>query len=418
MVIDPLSHLCAVGSPAGVNRCNAVVVKKLRSDAEAVEPVESDLADPEKKASSDDDAFEDTAELPVVEVSSERTAATISAPVTDPDESHTTEVRRAADVAELVGLSKARYTRDELLLKVDAGDTDIATWWRAMGLVEVPHGTVAFNADDLAMVRALKAVIAEGDASENHVLRLARLLGGSLSRISEAQVSVIEDVLTNLEPGVAMDTAADRSAALASEPSSALIELFEQSMLYVWRRHLFASLGRWIGVDPDHDTQAVGFVDISGFSHMSKRLDSGVLAEVIERFESEVVDVVSTEGGRVVKFIGDEALFVAPDLPTAARVALDVVDRMRAGDPHVDVHGGIAFGSTVTVAGDVFGNTVNLAKRLTDVARRGRILMPKIDTELFEGDEDLTVRRVGRSFDFKGVGRTAAVAVSRSTPVE
>lgn len=387
-------------------------MKKRRSDEEPAES-ESDLMPPPEPGS-----FDDTDELPVVSVSPERTAATISAPVTDPYESHTTEVRRAADLAELVGLAKARYTRDELLARIDIGHTDTAMWWRAMGLVEVPEGTVAFNADDLAIVRALKAILAEGDANEHHVLRLARLLGGSLSRISEAQVSVIEDVLADLEPGISLDTAADRSAALAGEPASALIDLFEQSMLYVWRRHLFASLGRWIGVDPDHDSQAVGFVDISGFSHMSKRLDPSVLAEVIERFESEAVDVVSTHGGRVVKFIGDEALFVLPDLPTAAHVALEVVDRMRAGDPPVDVHGGIAFGPTVTVAGDVFGNTVNLAKRLTDVARKGRILMPKGDTELFDADDDLVVRRAGRSFELKGIGRTAAVNVSRGSTAE
>jgi adenylate cyclase len=419
---------------SGVNRCNAVIVKRSRSDDEPVEPAEQDPPEsggspfPETEAleiapggfddaNSVDDrsSVYDTAELPVVPGPEKRTAAAIGAPITDPEESHTTEVRRAADLAELVGLSKARYTRDEIRAKVDMGDTetDTATWWRAMGLVEVPDGTVAFNSDDLAMVRALKAVLADGDANEDHVLRLARLLGGSMSRISEAQVSVIEDVLTNLDLGVAMDTAGERSAALASEPAGALIEVFEQSMLYIWRRHLFASLGRWIGVDPDHDSQAVGFVDISGFSHMSKRLDSSVLAEVIERFESEAVDVVSTHGGRVVKFIGDEAFFVTADLPTSALVALEMVDRMRDGDPRVDVHGGIAYGPTVTIGGDVFGNTVNLAKRLTDVARKGKILMPKGDSELFEGRDDLTVRRVGRSFEFKGVGRTAAVSVSR-----
>lgn len=388
---------------------------QLGESAQDVGTVEDPAGLDQADALDDASGFYDTAELPVVPAPTQRTAAGISAPTSDPEESHTTEVRRAADLAELVGLSKARYTRDELRAKVDMGDTetDTATWWRAMGLVEVPAGTVAFNSDDLAMVRALKAVLADGDANEDHVLRLARLLGGSMSRIAEAQVSVIEDVLTNLELGVSMDTAGERSAALASDPAGALIDVFEQSMLYIWRRHLFASFGRWIGADPDHDSQAVGFVDISGYSHMSKRLDSRVLAEVIERFESEVVDVVSTHSGRVVKFIGDEAFFVTHDLPTAAHVALEMVERMQDGDPRVDVHGGIAYGPTVTIAGDVFGNTVNLAKRLTDVARKGKILMPKDDTELFEGLDDLAVRRMGRSFDFKGVGRTAAVSVSR-----
>ncbi|MEZ5237849.1 MAG: adenylate/guanylate cyclase domain-containing protein [Microthrixaceae bacterium] len=292
-------------------------------------------------------------------------------------------------------------------------ETDTRRWWRAMGLVEVPEGTVAFSADDLAMVRALKAVLADGDASEDHVFRLARLLGGSMSRISEAQVSVIEDVLRTLEPDLAMDSAAERSAALASEPAAPLVELFEQSMLYVWRRHLFAALGRWVGVDPDLDSQAIGFVDISGFSHMSKRLDADVLAGIIERFESEVVDVVSAHGGRVVKFIGDEAFFVVSDIPTAADSALTVLERMRDGEPSVDLHGAIAYGPTVTIAGDVFGNTVNLAKRLTDVARKGRILMPRRDAEALEDHDEFAVRKMARTFELKGIGRTPTVSVSR-----
>lgn len=359
------------------------------------------------------DETHDTAELPIVDPSKPPPAIATGTPLTDPGESHTTEVRRAADLSEIVGLSRPRYTREELLEKVDIGTTDTRRWWRAMGLVEVPDRTVAFNADDLAMVRALGAVLADGDASEEHVFRLARLLGGSMSRISEAQVSVIEDVLTTLEPDLAMDTAADRSAALASEPAAPLIDLFEQSMVYVWRRHLFAALGRWIGVDPDLDSQAVGFVDISGFSHMSKRLDADVLAEIIEHFESEVVDVVSAHGGRVVKFIGDEAFFVVADIPTAADAALTVLERMKQGDHPVDLHGAIAYGPTVTIAGDVFGNTVNLAKRLTDVSRKGRILMPRRDAEALEDHNELVVRRMSRTFDLKGVGRTATVTVAR-----
>ncbi len=438
------------GNARGVNCGNAVMVSNTPDDAEREltdSPEIADVSDMPREtadrdegdvrddrgdlnASVDEEAFEPantddgwddgserhdvTAELPVVPSPVERSAATIGAPETDPEESHTTEVRRAADLTELVGLSKARYTRDELLAKVDMGDTDSTIWWRAMGLVEVPEGTVAFTADDLAILRALRAVLAEGDAREDHVLRLARLLGGSFSRISEAQVSVIEDVLTTLEPEVSLETAADRSAALVSDPASALKDLFEESMLYVWRRHLFASLGRWIGADPDHDSQALGFIDISDFSHMSKRTDPEVLGEVIERFEFEAVDIVSTHGGRVVKFIGDEVFFVIDTLPEAADVALEMVERMRLGDHPVHVHGGLAYGPTLTMSGDVFGNTVNLAKRLTDVARKGRILIPKSDAPLLEDREDLTVRRVGRSFDLKGFGRTSTISVSRT----
>ncbi|MFV0318684.1 MAG: hypothetical protein ACK5O2_17195 [Microthrixaceae bacterium] len=364
-------------------------------------------ADGSPEAAERDD---DTAELPVVPTPTGHT-------MREPHESETAEVRRAADLAEVIGLARMRYDRDTLLDKANLEDMDTARWWRAMGIVEVPDGMVAFNADDLAMARALKVVLAEGDASEEHVFRLARLLGGSFSRIAEAQTAVVEDMIRSLDPGVALDTPGERSAALSGDAATALVNLFEQSMLYVWRRHLFATLGRWVGADPEHEDQAVGFVDISDFSRMSKRLDPDVLAIVVEGFESEVVDVVSAHGGRVVKFIGDEAFFVLDDLGEAVRTALEIMERLEASDPPVALHGAVASGPTVTIAGDVFGNTVNLAKRLTDVARKGKVILPKDQAKLLEDCDDLRLHRVGRSFELKGVGRTSAMSVSL-TPSE
>jgi adenylate cyclase len=281
-----------------------------------------------------------------------------------------------------------------------------------MGLVEVPEDVVAFGREDLAMARALRLVMMQDDNGEEHVFRLARLLGGSFSRIAEAQTRVLDDMLSNLG-GEELDTPAERAAALTTPEAESLIELLDQSMTYVWRRHLFASLGRWIGADPDEDTRAVGFIDISGFSQLSKRTAPEVLAGAVERFESEAVDVVSHHGGRVVKFIGDEAFFVVDDIPAAVDVAFEVADRMAEAEPAVALHTGVATGPTVSIAGDVFGNTVNLAKRLTDVARKGRIVMPRTDADALEGRNDLVVRRVTRSFDLKGVGRTSAVSVTR-----
>ncbi len=69
----------------------------------------------------------------------------------------------------------------------------------------------------------------------------------------------------------------------------------------------------------------------------------------------------------------------------------------------------------MTIAGDVFGNTVNLAKRLTDVARKGKIILPKDQADLLAEREDLELHRVNRSFELKGVGRTSAVSVARAS---
>ncbi|MGI9577368.1 MAG: adenylate/guanylate cyclase domain-containing protein [Microthrixaceae bacterium] len=318
----------------------------------------------------------------------------------------------ADDLAEAVGLSKARYDRATLLHKSKLEGTDTSKWWRAMGLVEVPDDVVAFGREDLAMARALRVVMAQDENAEEHVFRLARLLGGSFSRIAEAQTRVLEDLLSQTYRGD-LDSPSERMEALTTPGTETLLELLDQSMSYVSRRHLFAALGRWIGAEPDDDEKVAGFVDISGFSQMSKRTEPDALARVVETFESEAVDVVSHHGGRVVKFIGDEAFFVVDDIPAAVDVAFAIGDRMAECEPAVALHSGLATGPMVSIAGDVFGNTVNLAKRLTDVARKGKIVMPKDDAEQLRGREDLVVRRVTRSLDLKGVGRTSAVSVGR-----
>jgi adenylate cyclase len=285
-----------------------------------------------------------------------------------------------------------------------------------MGIVEVADDTVAFGTDDLSMARSLRVVMTQEGGREEHIFRLARLLGGSFARITEAQASVLDDVLSNLVEEGGLETPAQRAAVLSSPEAHALLKVFEQSMGYVWRRHMFATLGRWVGADDDQQTMAVGFADISGFSAMSKRTDDAELALVIERFESEAVDVVSHNGGRVVKFIGDEAFFVVDGIETAVEVALELGERMLEGDEPVTLHCGLAAGPTVTIGGDVFGTTVNLAKRLTDIARRGKVVLPREQAAELAERDDLVLHRVPRVFELKGVGRTPIVSVTRRQP--
>ena len=331
----------------------------------------------------------------------------------DPGESPTEELRRAADLTEIVGLHRAKYDRAGVLERVGLDGIDTRRWWRAMGIVEVPDDVVAFSRDDIYMARALVEVLLQDEHSEQHIFRLARLLGGSSSRIAEAQSAVLEDVLSQLGSVGPLDSPANRLAALQTPEASQLLDVFETSLLYVWRRHLFAALARWVGADDDQAELAVGFADISGFSAMSKRLHTAELAEVIERFEAQAIDVVSAHDGRVVKFIGDEAFYVVDDVPTAVDVALELCERMAEGDDPIPLHCGIAQGPTVTIGGDVFGNTVNLAKRLTTVARRNKVVLTKEAARELDGRDDLVTHRVPRVFELKGIGREQLVSVTR-----
>ena len=299
------------------------------------------------------------------------------------------------DLSALVGLTPPRYRRSEVEDLVGASHEHLVRWWRAMGFAEIPEDEVAFTDDDVAMARTLVDLTRSGVLDDDAVLRMARLLGASFFRIATAQAALIEE--------------------LQSAGEDPPFELLAESMLYVWRRHLTAALGRWLEAGEDHQRLAVGFADISGFSKLSKQLEPDQLAAVVDVFESVAFDVVAAGQGRVVKLIGDEVMFVADDVATAVDIGLDLLDTASACDPPLQLHCGIAAGPTVTVGGDVFGPVVNLASRLTDVARRGRVVLPREEVALLEGREDLEVHRLRRVFDLKGVGRTRLVTVRRVT---
>ncbi len=144
---------------------------------------------------------------------------------------------------------------------------------------------------------------------------------------------------------------------------------------YVWRRHLASAGNRLMAQDSagsDTSRLAVVFVDIVGFTSRSKELTETELVTWIEYFEAECSGLVVDHGGRVIKNIGDEVLYVADDVASATEAALTMT--ARGEDPDDDfpeVRAGLAYGDAVSRLGDVFGPTVNIASRLTSLARPG-----------------------------------------------
>jgi adenylate cyclase len=154
----------------------------------------------------------------------------------------------------------------------------------------------------------------------------------------------------------------------------------EPFLVYAWRRHLSAAISRMItDAEPIQDqsgvVRSVGFADLVSFTRLVRRLSERELARMVQRFESLAYDVVLAHGGRVIKTVGDEVLFVAIGAAPAAAIALDLVEAMAEDDVVPDVRVGMASGRVVSRLGDVFGNTVNRASRLTAVARPKTVLV-------------------------------------------
>ena len=119
----------------------------------------------------------------------------------------------------------------------------------------------------------------------------------------------------------------------------------------------------------------MGFADLVGFTRLSRQLEDVDLAVLVERFESVSADVLAATGATLVKTVGDEILYVADEAAVAAEAAVRLHDA-HAKDPDVpEMRVGLASGPVLRRMGDVFGATVNLASRLTALARPGTTLV-------------------------------------------
>ena len=120
---------------------------------------------------------------------------------------------------------------------------------------------------------------------------------------------------------------------------------------------------------------AVAFLDLTGFSSLTQERGDAIAAEMAMRLADLATQVMATHRGRVVKLLGDGVLMHFPDVVEAVEVALEVLDRLGASDLPPG-HVGVARGPIVARDGDIFGRTVNLAARISDVAPSGELYIP------------------------------------------
>jgi adenylate cyclase len=114
----------------------------------------------------------------------------------------------------------------------------------------------------------------------------------------------------------------------------------------------------------------------------------------------------------VIKTLGDSVLFVAPGPREGVDIACDIIEQIGADRSLPDVHLGIATGPVVMRLGDVFGTPVNLASRLTGVARRNRVICDEVTAEAVSGLGGYALRPlVERAI--RGFGTIQPIAVRR-----
>lgn len=246
---------------------------------------------------------------------------------------------------------------------------------RALGLprVDDPDDPVHLRADAETAVRA--QVFIDAGFTREQVIAVARVLGQGMAHTAEVmRQAVLEKVI---EPGATELQTAKAYSSLVQKVSPLLGPLAED-VLRLQLRHgmeteAVNAAEREAGKLPGAREVAVCFADLVDFTRLGEGVPPEELESLANRLSGLARDLAAPPV-HFVKTIGDAVMFVATDAAALLRAALELLAVADKEDlPPLRV--GLAAGGAVQRAGDWFGSPVNLASRVTSVARPGTVLV-------------------------------------------
>lgn len=290
------------------------------------------------------------------------------------------EIDRAAEegwlpllvVDRMLAPGRREHTLEDVAERADTDVDTVRRLWRALGFPDVPTGFPAFSDDDVeALQLALRR--AEARMGFDEFVEIARVASVSLNRLATVETDGFVRSLAELQAtGADDETVAAALADLIDWPDlSALLDYAHRLLLRaaLWRR-----LTRGGVPGAEQREIAVGFVDLVGYTAMTQRASRRELHDLLDRFEGLVYDTVAQRGGRVVKTIGDEVMFISAEPAVAVDIGLALVEATAEDDVVPPGRAGLGFGEVLARDGDYYGPVVNLASRTADVAKRGQVL--------------------------------------------
>jgi adenylate cyclase len=317
-----------------------------------------------------------------------------------------------ADVEELILGGEPRFTAEELAQETGTTLGEARRIWRALGFPEYDPGAVAFTEADAVALALVRRVVDDDVLDLDTAINLTRALGQTMSRLADWDVATLGP---RIDPGVGGEDGAQQRMASAMRLINEVGGSFEHLILYAWRRHLAAALARAEALASSDDETTtdvtVGFADLVAFTALSNEIGEIRIGDLVEIFESRCHDVVSSQRGRVIKSLGDSVLFVVDDPIRALDIAEGIITVIGRDPRMPDVRIGLASGPVAMRMGDVFGPAVNMAARLTGVARRNRTIIDEATAALLPEDSFECRRLPARPL--RGFGLVEPIAVRR-----
>lgn len=271
-----------------------------------------------------------------------------------------------------------RYTPREIA-ELSGGDLDLLQ--RASSALGLPYPDPderAMNEADLDAARRVKAFLDAG-LPEDGIIQVARTIGMGTARIADANRELIRRTL--MQPGDTERDLALRFAAAAEH----MLPIFEPTLLYAQRAHLLEQIRRDVIGTADLASGELGataevsvcFADLVGFTKLGEEIAPEELGLVAGRLE-EMASAVAEPPVRLVKTIGDAAMLVSTEAEEMVDAALRLVEASEEeGEEFPSLRAGIARGHALAQAGDYYGRPVNLASRITGIAKPGSVLVER-----------------------------------------
>ncbi|HET7119654.1 MAG TPA: adenylate cyclase regulatory domain-containing protein [Solirubrobacterales bacterium] len=287
-----------------------------------------------------------------------------------------------------------RYTAREV---ADLAGVDLDTLQRFRAALGIPYGDPDERRGteaDLEAARLTKAFLDTG-LPEDGMLQVARTIGMGTARIAEANRELVIRTLT--QPGDTERDVALRFAAAAKY----MLPLAGPTVVYALQAHMLEQIRRDVIGAADLESGEIGgtveltvcFADLVEFTRLGEEIAAEELGMVAGRLE-EMATAVAEPPVRLVKTIGDEVMLISTEAEPMVDAALRLIEAAEAeGQQFPWLRAGLSTGPTLPQSGDYYGRSVNLASRVTGIARPGSVVL-----------DEATKDAAGEGFAYSYVG--------------
>jgi adenylate cyclase len=291
------------------------------------------------------------------------------------------------------------YTLAEVAERAEI-DVDLLRRHRiALGLGGADDGERRYDDDDVEAAELIREFHDAG-LPDDGMIEVARVLGQGMARTAEAIRTMVGEAFLR-----AGDTERDLGLRYA-EAVEQLGPMMDPLLTYVLRLHLLElvrsdvvdratlSSGRF----PDASEVTICFADLVGFTQLGEE----IAADELERVAGRLTELASEEATgpvRFVKTIGDAVMLVSTEPQPLLIAAVNLVERAdQEGERFPPLRAGVAVGQALRRGGDWYGRPVNLASRVTEMARAGSVLATAGVRERLDEDEqaELDWSKAGR----------------------